>query len=146
MQCYFRAPRERLHDAFAGVQKAACMSELPSALSQQPGVPAQVSGIVVGEGYRFGYKAQGDTDMLAALCDKHRLKLHVATLLASSTEPESSVSSSKACLCKTSCAANLPVCHTIAGSAPLDPLFNTRDLRSLTEVGLLAGPPWLLCQ
>ena len=97
-----QAPRGRSHDAGAGGHEAACLIKLASTLIQQPRVPAQVSGIVVGEGYRFGYKAQGDTDMLAALCDKHRLKLHVATLLASSTEPGSSVSSSKACpaLCK----------------------------------------------
>ena len=55
-----------------------------------------MSGIVVGEGYRFGYKAQGDTQMMAALCAKHQLKLHVAALLTSSPGPGGSVSSSKA--------------------------------------------------
>ena len=60
------------------------------------GAQLQVSGIVVGEGYRFGYKAQGDTRMMAALCAKHQLKLHVAALVASSPGPGESVSSSKA--------------------------------------------------
>ena len=60
------------------------------------GARLQVSGIVVGEGYRFGYKAQGDTRMMAALCAKHQLKLHVAALVASSPGPGESVSSSKA--------------------------------------------------
>ena len=108
-------PHRGLQDAVTGIREAACVRELASALSQQPEVLVQVSGIVVGEGYRFGYKAQGDTDMLAALCEKHHLKLHVATLLASSSEPETSVSSSKACPacreCQIRCTSACVPCH-----------------------------------
>ena len=62
-------------------------------------VPLQVSGVVVGEGYRFGYKAQGDTDTLKALCAKHGLEVQVAALLTSSAGSADSVSSSKALPC-----------------------------------------------
>lgn len=54
---------------------------------------AQVKGIVVGEGFRFGYKAQGDTAMLTQLCRQHDLGLIVAPLLGSSADSGSASSS-----------------------------------------------------
>ena len=51
---------------------------------------AQVAGIVVGEGFRFGYKAAGTTDTLRILCKDLDLMLNVVDLVklsAASHEP-----------------------------------------------------------
>ena len=50
---------------------------------------------MVGEGFRFGFKAKGDTQMLAELCDKHGLSLIVAPLLGTEAQPQSTASSSR---------------------------------------------------
>ena len=57
---------------------------------------AQVSGVVVGEGFRFGYKAAGDTASLLSLGQQHGLDVSVVDLVAASGED-------KAC-CTPSCA------------------------------------------
>ena len=57
----------------------------------------QVKGIVVGEGFRFGYRAKGDTAVLSQLCTERGLSLAVVPLLSSAADPASSVSSSKVC-------------------------------------------------
>ena len=56
----------------------------------------QITGVVVGEGFRFGYRAKGDTAQLAELCRQYGLRLTIAPLLGSAADRQSSVSSSKA--------------------------------------------------
>ncbi len=43
----------------------------------------QVSGVVVGKGFRFGYKAAGDTQMLQELGTAHGLDVSVVSLVSS---------------------------------------------------------------
>jgi FAD synthase len=47
-------------------------------------VHAQVSGVVVGEGFRFGYKAAGDTQALLSLGQQYGLHVSVIDLVAAS--------------------------------------------------------------
>jgi FAD synthase len=54
---------------------------------------AQVAGVVVGEGYRFGYKAAGDTAVLKELGSVYGVNVEVVPLLGSG--PEGQVSSSR---------------------------------------------------
>ena len=43
----------------------------------------QVSGVVVGEGFRFGYKAKGDTETLQQLGRDHGIAVSVVSLVSS---------------------------------------------------------------
>lgn len=43
----------------------------------------QVSGVAVGKGFRFGYKAAGDTDALQSLGEKYGLTVSVVDLVES---------------------------------------------------------------
>lgn len=51
--------------------------------SFQPKCGCKVSGIVVGEGFRFGYKAAGDTQMLQELGAAHSVNVSVVSLVSS---------------------------------------------------------------
>ena len=56
----------------------------------------QASGVVVGQNYRFGYKAKGDTAMLQQLGSELGLQVHVLDLLeAGPLAVDGQVSSSK---------------------------------------------------
>lgn len=56
----------------------------------------QASGVVVGQNYRFGYRAQGDTAMLQQLGGELGLQVHVLDLLEAGPQAvDGQVSSSK---------------------------------------------------
>ncbi|KAL0031756.1 hypothetical protein WJX79_005485 [Trebouxia sp. C0005] len=48
----------------------------------------KVSGIVVGQNYRFGYKAAGDSKLLQALGESHGIKVDVVNLVEAGTVPD----------------------------------------------------------
>lgn len=48
-----------------------------------PFLLCQVSGVVVGEGFRFGYKASGDTSMLQELGQRYGIQVSVVQLVGS---------------------------------------------------------------
>ena len=50
---------------------------------QGHGSCCKVSGVVVGEGFRFGYKAAGNTKVLQELGQAHGLDVSVVSLVAS---------------------------------------------------------------
>ncbi len=75
----------------------------------------QVSGIVVGEGFRFGYKAAGDTRMLQELGAAHSMDVSIVSLVSSGcTEGPDTVR----CLCYTG--NSLSIWHALHHNHPLD--------------------------
>ncbi|DBA67148.1 TPA: hypothetical protein ACH3X2_001470 [Trebouxia sp. C0005] len=88
--CCGSTPRQR-YIPFAMVRNLS-----PEAFVQTLVAKLKVSGIVVGQNYRFGYKAAGDSKLLQALGESHGIKVDVVNLVEAGTGGvEGQVSSSK---------------------------------------------------
>lgn len=88
--CCGSTPRQR-YIPFAMVRSLS-----PEAFVQTLVEKLKVSGIVVGQNYRFGYKAAGDSKLLQALGESHSIKVDIVNLVeAGRGGVEGQVSSSK---------------------------------------------------